>query len=567
MKFVPAIAAVLAASSASGQLTTAFTYQGKLDQGGQPANGVYDFSFKLFDSSGGNNQIGSVQCADNVQVVNGLFTVTVDFGAQFQGGRRYLEISVRPDTGLGCGNLTGMSVIGPRQELTATPNAMYALSAGTAQNAAALNGQSATFYQSAGNLTGTLPGSVLSGTYPNTVTFGNASNSFSGSGSGLTNLNASNLTTGTLNDARLSANIPRLNASNAFSGANSFTGPNTFGGQVAFGAFTSVGRSGSVTQSEVFGITRTTVGADWGGMYVDTTSLSGKPFYGFSTGELQRAWVEYTGGTGVLNFYHVNGTTSSLAVAPDAVGIRTTGTPQAELDIYGNGNADLLMHSSIVTNAINFAAASGNGDTKATLYISQFNGTNYFDRIIINNAGTVSVPGLLAKGGGSFQIDHPLDPENKYLYHSFVESPDMKNMYDGVITTDGSGYATITLPDWFQALNADFRYQLTVLDDSDADETLLWAKVVKKVGTQAPNQFTIRTSKGNVEVSWQITGTRHDAFANANRITPEVDKPESERGKYLHPEAFGMPLEKGIYSSRRSEKPTQHEGEPVIQPN
>ena len=79
--------------------------------------------------------------------------------------------------------------------------------------------------------------------------------------------------------------------------------------------------------------------------------------------------------------------------------------------------------------------------------------------------------------------------------------------------------------------------------------------MVKKVGVQAPNQFTIRTSKGNVEVSWQVTGTRHDAFANANRITPEVEKSQGDRGKYLHPEAFGMPLEKGIFTSRKSEKP------------
>ena len=56
-------------------------------------------------------------------------------------------------------------------------------------------------------------------------------------------------------------------------------------------------------------------------------------------------------------------------------------------------------------------------------------------------------------------IDHPLDPANKYLYHSFVESPDMKNIYDGVITTDANGDATVVMPDYFEALNKDFRYQ------------------------------------------------------------------------------------------------------------
>lgn len=80
-------------------------------------------------------------------------------------------------------------------------------------------------------------------------------------------------------------------------------------------------------------------------------------------------------------------------------------------------------------------------------------------------AGNVDVYGLLTKGGGSFKIDHPLDPENKYLYHSFVESPDMKNIYDGVVTLDNQGEAVVTLPIWFEALNSDYRYQLTCLGE------------------------------------------------------------------------------------------------------
>ena len=75
--------------------------------------------------------------------------------------------------------------------------------------------------------------------------------------------------------------------------------------------------------------------------------------------------------------------------------------------------------------------------------------------------GSLSVTGALSKGSGTFKIDHPLDPTNKFLYHSFVESPDMKNIYDGVVVLDGSGEATIELPSYFEALNKDFRYQLT----------------------------------------------------------------------------------------------------------
>jgi trimeric autotransporter adhesin len=157
--------------------------------------------------------------------------------------------------------------------------------------------------------------------------------------------------------------------------------------------------------------------------------------------------------------------------------------------------------------------------------------------MILNNNGSVTITSLdvtssLTKPAGSFKIDHPLDPANKYLYHSFVESPDMKNIYDGDVTTDANGFATVTLPDWFQALNRDFRYQLTVIGQ------FAQAIVAQKIEN---NQFQIRTSLPNIEVSWQVTGIRQDAFANAHRIQTEVEKAPADRGHYLHPELFGAP--------------------------
>ncbi|HWC75864.1 MAG TPA: hypothetical protein VG778_00285 [Blastocatellia bacterium] len=152
--------------------------------------------------------------------------------------------------------------------------------------------------------------------------------------------------------------------------------------------------------------------------------------------------------------------------------------------------------------------------------------------------GDVEISGNLAKGGGSFKIDHPLDPENKYLYHSFVESPDMMNIYNGNITTDENGTAIVALPEWFEALNREFRYQLTVVG------TFAQAIVAEKV---KGNQFTIRTNSPNVEVSWQVTGVRKDAFANKHRITVEEMKPEALRGKYLHPDAFNQPAERSVH--------------------
>jgi hypothetical protein len=144
--------------------------------------------------------------------------------------------------------------------------------------------------------------------------------------------------------------------------------------------------------------------------------------------------------------------------------------------------------------------------------------------------GAVEVKGHLSKLSGSFKIDHPLDPENKYLYHSFIESPDMMNIYNGNVTTDANGEATVTLPDYFEALNRDFRYQLTVVGQ------FAQAIVARKI---THNRFTIRTDKPSVEVSWQVTGVRQDAYANAYRIQVEEEKPVSERGSLLHPGAYG----------------------------
>ncbi|MFZ0667477.1 MAG: hypothetical protein WAM97_17115 [Acidimicrobiales bacterium] len=144
--------------------------------------------------------------------------------------------------------------------------------------------------------------------------------------------------------------------------------------------------------------------------------------------------------------------------------------------------------------------------------------------------GNADVTGTLSKGGGSFKIDHPVDPGGKYLYHSFVESPDMKNVYDGTAILDGDGSAIVELPDWFEALNRDFRYTLTALDVPAPD--LHISSRIKDA------KFSIAGGRANQEVSWQVTGIRQDAWANANRIPVEVDKKDEDRGRYLHPELF-----------------------------
>ena len=154
-----------------------------------------------------------------------------------------------------------------------------------------------------------------------------------------------------------------------------------------------------------------------------------------------------------------------------------------------------------------------------------------------NITGNLTVTGNVSKGSGSFKIDHPLDPANKYLYHSFVESPDMMNVYNGNVTTNKRGVAVVVMPDYFEALNRDFRYQLTPIG------RFAQAIVAMEV---SHGRFMIKTSRPGVKVSWQVTGIRHDAYADAHRIQVEEKKPLQERGKYLHPELFGAPQEKAV---------------------
>ena len=77
--------------------------------------------------------------------------------------------------------------------------------------------------------------------------------------------------------------------------------------------------------------------------------------------------------------------------------------------------------------------------------------------------GAVNVTGPVHKSGGGFLIDHPCDPEGKFLSHSFVELDERKNIYDGVVELNPDGASDVQLPAWFSALNCDFRYQLTAL--------------------------------------------------------------------------------------------------------
>jgi hypothetical protein len=216
----------------------------------------------------------------------------------------------------------------------------------------------------------------------------------------------------------------------------------------------------------------------------------------------------------------------------DRVALGTT-TPnentklQVETDLY-NGIYGRTTYSG--GNGV-YGIASTGASAYAIYGVSTGGYAGYF-------SGKVHVNGTLSKSAGSFKIDHPLDPENKYLSHSFVESPDMMNIYNGIVVLDRNGEAVVQLPDWFEALNRDYRYQLTAIGQPGPD--LYVAEEVAK------GQFTIAGGADGMKVSWQVTGIRQDAYANAHRIPVEQDKTGPEKGSYLHPELFGQPKEKSV---------------------
>ncbi|MGW9043359.1 hypothetical protein ACWGQL_12485 [Streptomyces lydicus] len=163
--------------------------------------------------------------------------------------------------------------------------------------------------------------------------------------------------------------------------------------------------------------------------------------------------------------------------------------------------------------------------------------------------GDVHVTGALTQGGGGTHIDHPLDPENRFLDHTFVQSPERKNVYDGTATLDDHGTATVQLPYWFDALNENVQYQLTAVGGP--------APGLHISSPVEENRFSIAGGDPGLKVCWQVTGARRDAWARTHPVVADGKKEPEERGYYLHPEAHGQPAERAIARLRHPETVTR----------
>lgn len=576
---IPVLLSSLTAAPASA-VATRFTYQGQLNVDGAPADGTCNLQFSLFAAASGGAALATVGPLA-VSVDEGLFTVPLDFGVNFPGADRWLQISAD------CPG-SDPAVLAPRQQITAAPYALYANTAGTVPDASVTSAKIADGTIASGDLT---DGAVTSAKIANsTITDSDidatkVQRRVTATCAAATALNQVNVD-GTVGCVTV-GDITAVTAGTGLSGGAT-------SGNATLNVAVPLALSGAVTPGAVISATNT-VGADGvrgtatgNGNGVHGIANDGSSAYGVygESANGYGVWAKSVNGTGLRaesdvgvgllatseQSYGIHG----MAEADlGSAGVRGTSTGFNSNGVYGEANngpaaygvlgsstsgvgvyggsvqrtgvsgrseatgsiADGVLGTAIGANGNGVHGVANNGTGAYGVWGESTSGyAGYF-------SGKVHVTGELTKGSGSFKIDHPLDPANKYLSHSFVESPDMKNIYDGIAVLDEDGQADVELPNWFETLNRDFRYQLTCLG---AFAPVYVAEEIHD------NRFRIAGGTPGQKISWLVTGTRQDAYANAHRIVVEEDKPAPEAGRYLHPVEHGMPESLSVSAAKDS---------------
>ena len=538
-------ATVLSTLLATSAFGVPITYQGELADNGVLADGQYDMVFQLADQP----VLGFVldfQAINDVVVEDGLFTVELDFDAShFTGADRWIAVTVEG------------TMLNPRQKVNYTP---YAVRAQTATIAEELEVPwvvvTDTDVVDATSSRGVpIRGYMSSTSLANPAVIGET-DSLEANAYGVhgrVNGAGSQADVGTFSAGVRGENLGPGSLGIGVHGSHAGSGWGVYGSSIGgFGVFGSSTNSDAVRASSSFGtgVNASTSGGDQavhgvhngfgteGNLATEDYGVEG--YNTTNDGEGTAIYGE-GGRVGVYGFARPNGFGADLT----RIGVQgfAGGTSTGASEIYG-------VHG--------FAAApiEGGGRSAYGVYGNAQigNGTNEAYGIYGTSvgpaigwagyfAGNVHVQGTLSKTAGSFKIDHPQDPENKYLSHSFVESPEMMNIYAGTAFLDENGGAVIELPAYFEALNVDFRYQLTPVG-----APMPGLYIASEV---AGNTFEIAGGKGGAKVSWQVTGTRQDASALANPIIVEQDKDDRHKGLYLDPKAYGFGDEQGIHTRGR----------------
>jgi hypothetical protein len=442
--------------------------------------------------------------------------------------------------------------------------------------------------------------------------------SFSGTGASLTSLTASNLASGTLADARLSSNVALLDATQIFSAVKTFSASPSF---TAAGAPFSVSSTTLVTNLNadlLDGLNSTAflqsipmpltlsgtsathiIRAENAATNTNATAIYGLATASMSLTEGVHGETASVSGHGVVGLASASGSSN-------AQGVRGISAGSSGIGVYG-----LAFNSSGVTTGVYGWSQSTSGIAVQGYQSSQSGATygGYFEsrsatgRGVIgfanassgvnygvigetssaaNGYGVYSNGRFAATGTKAFRIDHPDDPENKYLLHYSTESPEVINFYRGTVVLDRAGGAVVELPHYFAKINKSPSYQLTAVGApmlhvaEKIDEAALSAGATAGPGVPAlACSFRIAGGAPGAKVCWRVEGVRNDLWVR-NSAVPiaapgnersiqtlampvEVEKQDLEKGTYQHPELYGQPPEKGMnyHASRVRPGPTR----------
>lgn len=497
-----ALASASAFAAAQAPLGTAISYQGQLKTSSNPANGSHDLRFTLYDAVAGGNIVAGPVCSDNVIVANGLFTVTLDFGsAAFDGDALWLAIEVRVDATAGNCSTGAYQPLSPRQPLTATPHALglrlpYTASA-SVQSGAPMRAVN------------TFPGPLF-------LASGIWGESMHPAGRGVYGLNTSmtGVGSGVYGESRSTTGYGVIGFGNSTSGANA-------------GVF---GRSDSATGSGVFGRAFASAGETYG-VQGRSDSQNGYGVYGIAAA---------TGGSNCGVFGQSN--------SPDGCGVK--GFSQDRIGVVGRSYNNIgVLGQSLTLSGESYgvvgecvSAAGGRGVYGHALNTAVGSTYGVYGEATGISGFAVWFQGRFAGSGTkSFRIDHPADPQNKYLMHYCAEGPEPLNVYRGTVVLDDAGEAWVTLPAYFSEINRDAGYTLTPIGAAAPN-----LHVRQKVEA---NRFLIAGGQPGQEISWRVEAVRNDRWVREYGAPVVIDKPVNERGKYQDPELFGVPAEAGAHSS------------------
>jgi hypothetical protein len=519
---------------------SSFTYQGVLDRDGAPVTGLADIRFSLWDAPSGGTNVASTLVALNVPVAGGKFAVELDFGlAPFTGQARYLQMDVRQPAGSG----TYQTLL-PRQSILPTPFALYALNGGAqgppgpegpvgpagptgpAGATGAIGPAGSTGAQGPAGPFGPAGATGATGPMGPAGPAGASPFTLSGAHATLTTGNLGLGTSGPLYPLHVLTTGPRA----AFAHASA-----TSGG--SFGVF---GRSDSNQGVGVVGLAGSLSGLTMG-VQGQADSPGGRGVFGWAFAESGESWgvwgqANSPDGTGAVGHaIATTGLTTGVlgrvdSTTGDATGVygAAAGSSGATTGVWGVNSSTTAGAAAVVGNAV---AASG----QTYGVFGQSDSAQGY--------GVVSAGNSLATGTKSFRIDHPLDPENKYLQHYCAEGPEPVNIYRGRVTLDAQGEAWVNLPEYFAEVNRDETYELTAMGGP--------APMLHIGDTVSDNRFRIAGGNPGQEVSWSVTGVRHDLWTRAQPPRDVIEKPQDVRGRYVHPLLYGQPPERGEFFRRR----------------